>query len=193
MPRWSKTSQSHPIQVDFLPLASLRGRVGLSLAPGKRDGFYWERDLGADIDRLVAHYRVTHLVCLLEEHELIDYGIPDLSREAERRGLVVERFPIRDVSVPPDLDQVTHLIERISGWVKAGQTVLIHCLGGLGRTGTIAGCFLVAQGFDPEEALDVLAAVRDARRCPETRQQRDFIREYGRRLKATLYRSASSL
>ena len=34
-----------------------------------------------------------------------------------------------------------------------GHGVLVHCFAGLGRTGTILACFLVAQGMDAAEAI----------------------------------------
>ncbi|MBP1688921.1 MAG: hypothetical protein H6Q33_5064, partial [Deltaproteobacteria bacterium] len=61
MPHQLRTSSSHPIYVDFLPLPALCGRVGLTLAPGKRDGSKWDRSLAQDLDWLVDAFDVTHL------------------------------------------------------------------------------------------------------------------------------------
>ena len=59
------------------------------------------------------------------------------------------------------------------------EKVVIHCIGGLGRTGTVAGCFLVEQGVDAARALKLLREVR-APNCPETDEQREFVRRYER-------------
>jgi hypothetical protein len=49
------------------------GKVGLTFAPGKQDSQSltgpWDRDLGADIERLSGEYSTAHLVCLLEDYE----------------------------------------------------------------------------------------------------------------------------
>jgi protein-tyrosine phosphatase len=61
----------------------------------------------------------------------------------------------------------------------------VHCWGGVGRTGTVAGCLLVEAGFTSEEAIAILArkwVVMEKRgrhpRTPETREQFDFIRTW---------------
>jgi protein-tyrosine phosphatase len=170
------TSTSDPIRVDFLP-PLLPGGVGLTFAPGKCDGTRWQRSVRQDLDRLRAHYGVSHLVSLIEDHELVYYQIENLYVEAERRQIAVHRLPIRDVSVPPKVEDVASLVRGIGSWAANGQTVVIHCIGGLGRTGTVAGCFLVEQGFDAEAALNLLREVR-AVNCPETDEQREFVRRY---------------
>lgn len=171
------TSASDPIRVDFLPLPHLSGRVGLTFAPGKSDGIHWNRNLGDDLDRLSEHYRVAHLVSLIENHEHETYRIENLYDEAARRRIEVHRLPIRDVSVPASVACVVPLVKSIGAWASDAQTVAIHCIGGLGRTGTIAGCFLVEQGFAAEEALKLLGEVR-ASNCPETAEQRRFVLRY---------------
>ena len=37
--------------------------------------------------------------------------------------------------------------------LAGGRTVYLHCRGGIGRTGTVLGCYLVRQGQTAEEAL----------------------------------------
>jgi protein-tyrosine phosphatase len=172
------TSASDPIRIDFLPVP-LPGRVGLTFAPGKCDGLRWQRSLPQDLDRLQAFYSVSHLVSLIEDHELAHYRIGNLYAEAERRGIAVHRFPIPDVSVPADVESLAPLVRQIGGWVAVREKVVIHCIGGLGRTGTVAGCFLVEQGVDAARALKLLREVR-APNCPETEEQREFVRRYER-------------
>ena len=176
----TRTSETHPLRVSFLPL-DLPGRVGLTLAPGKQQvakgGYRGERDLNTDLDRLVETYRTDLLVCLLEDHELARLGIPDLVARAEARGLRVHRHPIRDGGTPPEATALRPTVEVIRAAAEAGETVVVHCAGGLGRTGTVAGCLMVTLGFSH---ADVLAALHRARgpRCPENDAQVRFIEEY---------------
>jgi protein-tyrosine phosphatase len=81
--------------------------------------------------------------------------------------------------VPANVESVTPLVKGIGGWAAVKERVVIHCIGGLGRTGTVAGCFLVEQGLEAARALKVLREVR-APNCPETEQQREFVRRYER-------------
>lgn len=122
---------------------------------------------------------MAHLVSLIEDHELEQYEIGNLYPEAERRGIAVHRFPIPDVGVPANVESVAPLAKSISGWAAVKERVAIHCIGGLGRTGTVAGCFLVEQGVDAAAALKLLRKVR-APNCPETEEQREFVRRYER-------------
>lgn len=175
-----KTSDSHPIYVCWI-LDALPGKVGLTFAPGKRStskcsDTRWERDLAKDLDRLVADgMRVQ--VCLLEDHELRRLGIPRLVEEATERGVRVIRLPIPDGGVLPSAEPVRRLVADILDAARGGSNVVIHCMGGLGRAGTIGGCTLVAAGLSTEEALARLTERRGPQ-CPENERQRAFIRAF---------------
>jgi protein-tyrosine phosphatase len=176
-----RTSATDPIRVDWLP-EGLPGRVGLTFAPGKKTvaaaGYRWDRDLRRDLADLVVRHRIAALVCLLEDDELGRLGIPDLVPEAFRHGLEVRRFPIPDYGVPASVGPVRHLVGWIEERAISGKNVVIHCAGGLGRTGTIAGCFLVERGMDPGDALALLPKLRGQQSCPETEAQRLFVHRY---------------
>jgi protein-tyrosine phosphatase len=70
--------------------------------------------------------------------------------------------------------------------VQSGKLVYIHCWGGHGRTGTVAGCWLVSQGMTPEEALATMKSRREhdprcAAECaPQEESQREFIFQWAR-------------
>ncbi|HEX7597072.1 MAG TPA: protein-tyrosine phosphatase family protein [Polyangia bacterium] len=154
----------------------------MTIAPGKkgpsREGAPWERDLGQDLDHLVEAYQVKVLVCLLREHEFEDYGIGPLVEEAQARGMEVRRLPIRDGDVPDDVQAVITLVDAIKTSAENGCNVAIHCIGGLGRTGTIAGCLLVRCGVAPDEAIRLLRQTRQTDAIPETAEQKDFVRHF---------------
>ena len=168
-----RTSVTDPLQVAWLETPS-EWRVGLTFAPGKRgpssEGARWERDLDADLDVLVGH-GVRTIACLIEAEELVTWGIERLPFAAATRGLELLYRPILDVSVPT-LDDARSLVRELIARREA--PIVIHCIGGLGRTGVIAGCLLRALGVAPDEALRRLVAAR-GRRCPETAEQRRFV------------------
>ncbi len=175
------TSETHPIRVDWLPV-DLPGRIGLTFAPGKKalskyTGGRWERDLDADLARLIDVHEADLLVSLIEDVELRTYGITALYERADEKGLEVRRHPIRDVDTPATAASVAPLVLDILNVAQERRKVVIHCIGGLGRTGTVAGCVLVELGRTPEEALVVLHGLRGPR-CPETRAQEQFIERY---------------
>jgi protein-tyrosine phosphatase len=182
-----RTSENCPIVVDFLPeeVLPLAGRLGLTLAPGKKApsefGPPWDRGLGVDLKRLREVYGAKTLVCLLEDREMEDLKIPDLVPRAEDLGIRVLRCPVQDGAVPagPDLPLYGEVISEALSAVGMGETVVVHCRGGLGRAGTFAACCLVkATGAPAKKAIH---AVRKTRRgAIENEMQERFVDAFGR-------------
>jgi ADP-ribosylglycohydrolase/protein-tyrosine phosphatase len=176
----ARTSVTHPIEVAWLPLP-WPGKVGLTFAPGKKDSLSldggWDRDLQADVSRLRETYGTKHLVSLIEDQEFDLLHIAELRATAVASGIALHRLPIVDVSVPTSDAAVCDLVFSITVWAANGETVVIHCRGGLGRAGTIGGCVLRAAGFNADAALAALTAARGPN-CPETQDQRDYVRAF---------------
>src|SRR4051794_12129682 len=69
-----------------------------------------------------------------------------------RFGLHELHLPVKDFSSPTD-EQIDTAVAAINASVSNRQRVVVHCGGGLGRTGTLLACYLVARGLSAEEAL----------------------------------------
>ena len=101
-----------------------------------------------------------------------------------QREATHHRFPIGDFGLPTP-KMMNSILDRIEESLQAGRRIYLHCWGGIGRTGTTVGCYLVRQGRTAEEALDQLSTWwRDVPKSqyhshsPETREQVDFIRTW---------------
>ena len=173
-----RTSATHPLQIAVIE-SPYRGALGVTFAPGKKDPHAlpapWARDLSTDLDAIAA-WNVRAVVTLVEPHEFELLGIPALGQEVRRRGMGWLHLPIRDVSVPESRFEETwpthsaSLRERL----RSGDTILVHCRGGLGRAGMIAARLLVEEGMGPDAAI---AAVRAARPgAIETVAQENWVR-----------------
>lgn len=179
-----RTSITHALRVDWLDAPA---RIGMTLAPGVRDrsseGFQWERELDVDLG-VIRQAGTTALVCLLEDHEFARYGIGELGSRAQACGLEVLRLPIADGGVPRTAQEVDSLLNAMEAHEAKGGRVVIHCRGGLGRTGTIAACYLVRKGMSPAEALATTRRVRKSKQCPEPGPQELFIERYAEHVAA---------
>ncbi len=71
-------------------------------------------------------------------------------------------------------DQWTYSGTRLRDLLVKGEKIVIHCLGGLGRTGTIAGRLLVEFGASPNEAIRVVRSARIG--TIETRKQEEHVK-----------------
>ena len=153
-----RTSDTHPIRVDFLTQGDLDlpGRLGLTFAPGKKDyEWLWDRDLDVDLRRLREHYRVECLVSLMEAPEYAALRVAGLVERAATYGLTRRWFPIRDADAPParSMRRFLNLIQCVIEDVRAGRTVVVYCRGGMGRSGLVAASCLVARGCAATEAI----------------------------------------
>ncbi len=169
--------------VAFLPQDAhgLRGRLAFCPAPGR-----WrhdsplepERMLGADLACLRDTCGAAVLVTLLEEGEMWTIGLGGLLDGARRAGLESLWFPIRDGTAPSDAGETGRLVGRILEHLAAGRTVVIHCHGGIGRSGTVAACCLVAAGQDPRRAIELVRQAQPA--AASAPGQEEFVHEFAR-------------
>ena len=173
-----KTSANSPIQVGLLTRAhhGMPGRIGLTIAPGKKDhARSWNRDLDADLARLRSEYDGTLLVSLLEKHEYDLLKIPDLVERALDHGFESLRYAIVDVSIPASLVDALRVAKHIVVAMARGQTVIIHCRGGIGRSGLMAAACLVVCGVEADEAIARVRSVRPG--AVETAEQEQWVHD----------------
>lgn len=126
----------------------------------------------------------------------VEARISLLSREGESRlwedvrekiSFFEQRcYPIPDFGVPKVKDLVSFITSyifspldleesRLLG-LSSSEYIYLHCRGGMGRTGVMAGALLIATGMSVDRALAKLYELCGPH-CPETLEQRAFLEQ----------------
>jgi hypothetical protein len=111
--------------------------------------------------------------------------IPEVWTDPATRPLHF-RLPLRDLGVPSQPEPMRAILDTIDTVLAQGHRAYVHCWGGVGRTGTVAGCCLVRRGLDGDAALQLVQALfagtrkgrRTGRRSPETPEQGHYVRSW---------------
>ena len=159
---------------------------GLLLAeayPGDPDRAEHDRKVKA-----LAGAGIRLFVNLMEEDETDHAGRPFVPYQDLAVRLcpevTCERYPIRDLSAPT-ASHMAAILNVIDAAVGTGKPVYVHCWGGVGRTGTVVGCWMLRHRLaEPSDVLDVLMRLRrqDKERrnriSPETAAQQRFVKSW---------------
>jgi hypothetical protein len=154
-------------------------------------GFYPGAALGQDgHPKLSALLQcgLRHFINLMQTDETQWYGKPIMAYEnqtiaiARKLGVSVsfDRMPIKDMGIPSRLD-MARTLDRIDQKINGGQPVYVHCLGGVGRTGTVVGCYLARHGYATgQKVIQLLQHLRQntaaqERSSPESNVQIDLV------------------
>jgi predicted protein tyrosine phosphatase len=106
----------------------------------------------------------------------------------EELGMPLRRFslPLDDMAVPESAETMQAILISIRESSQRAPAVYVHCWGGIGRTGTVVGCWLRECGYDPETALarvqhlyaSHMPKARIHPESPQTPAQKDYIRNW---------------
>ncbi|MFW5877117.1 MAG: protein-tyrosine phosphatase family protein [Myxococcota bacterium] len=121
---------------------------------------------------------IDRIVCLVPEEALLRihhaHRYLDLARRrfGDRFGVV----PIDDHRVPQGDALFERRVDEVDRALREGESVLVHCLGGCGRSGVFVACVLARGGMGGAEAI---RHFRAHRRCgPETAAQVAYVFRY---------------
>lgn len=175
-------AKSSPAQSNPVPTVSSRVAEARPIDPSQ--GFSWivqgelaamplpgrDRPLEQDVAYLDQE-GIRVLVSLTEDR-------PD-GTVLESRGIDQEHIPVQDFN-PPTLEQMIEFVAVVENSVAADMPVGVHCTAGLGRSGTMAAAYLVAEGASAAEAITTVRQLRPG--SIETTTQEDAVRRFEKHL-----------
>jgi protein-tyrosine phosphatase len=151
-------------------------------------GVTFDRDLAADLRALLAA-DVRRLILLVDETELERWGDPRIVERSQAAGIDVTHVPVADGDAP-SVAEMDRILAVLTDRRRSGN-VAVACLGGVGRTGTVAACALVRAGLAPDAAIALVRQVRHPQ-AVETPQQEAFVAAYQGRVGLNLPLSESA-
>lgn len=136
---------------------------------------YDPRALQRDIET-IREWGASALVTLITEREPTPRGPVEIGNASRSAGLQWYWLPIDDMYTP---DRTFEAQWEDNGSalrtaLLSGERIVLHCRGGLGRTGTIAARLLVELGIEPDTAIARVRAARSG--TIETTAQEQHIR-----------------
>lgn len=153
-------------QVNFSK--TIRGRLYLHSMPGRYE--LWSNFISS-----ATALGVTHILCLTPDEEIKKKS--PYYHQAMRVGehpFKIYHFPIKDYGIPSayEIPGLINILGEVQRLLTADQVVLIHCAGGIGRTGLVAALLLVYLGYTVEEAIRI---IKKAGSSAETDEQKEFL------------------
>ena len=97
---------------------------------------------------------------------LLEDYYEDVVKDELRIGFKVLHSPIDDFGAP-SLEQLQEIVQWIDDQIGSGTKVLVHCFGGIGRTGTVLLAYLIYQGDNLETAMEKVRKVGAQPQSPE--------------------------
>ncbi len=105
---------------------------------------------------------VSCLLCLREARErpnlvagrpFREFHLQDEADQCAANGLHLVHVPFRDRAIPAAAGLLEALV-ALEDELARGETVYVHCMAGIGRTGLVAALWLLALGATGDEAAD---------------------------------------
>ena len=165
---------------NYVEPKGVEGKIILTCFPGRNE----EKKLFNDqlfLDELENFHQLncSAIVSLVEDIEFEKmYDKKFFVREIYNKNLNWFHLPIIDLKAPDHkfIDKWQTTKSLLKNELINGKNIIIHCMGGKGRSGTIAAILLIEFGDANKEVINMVREKRNG--AIETKEQEDFILSY---------------
>ncbi|KAJ3613461.1 hypothetical protein NHX12_019710 [Muraenolepis orangiensis] len=135
------------------------------------------RNLQRDVEEL-QNQGVQDVFVFCTRGELHKYRVPSLLDAYRRQGFRVHHLPFPDGGAP-ELEQCGQILEELRLSLEDNRRTVIHCYGGLGRSGLVASCLLLQLSvtMTANQAIEILRELRGGGAI-QTVKQYNFLHEF---------------
>ncbi len=109
------------------------------------------------------------VLSLLEPAEAVSLHLQNEAYACDKVHLSYFNFPIPDFGVPA-IESLHDAVGFHYKQISKGADTVVHCRGGIGRTGTVCSCLLVKHGMNVQDAIALVTHQR-GETVPETAEQ----------------------
>ena len=167
-------------EYDYVEPKGVGGKIILTCFPG-RNGEKKSFNNQLFFDELKNFHKIkcSSIVSLVENSEFEKMHDKKLFvREIYNNNLNWFHLPIVDLKSPNHkfIDKWQTTKSLLKNELIDGKNIIIHCMGGKGRSGTIAAILLIEFGDDNKKVIDIVRKKRNG--AIETKEQEDFILSY---------------
>lgn len=170
--------QLTPFHISWLPLSIVESSqfLGICALPGCK---YKDirRSLQRDVEEL-QNQGVQDVFVFCTRGELAKYRVPSLLEVYQQQGFTVHHLPFLDGDTP-ELEQCSQILQELQDSLENDRRTVIHCYGGLGRSGLIAACLLIQLSLTmtANKAIEILREHRGGGAI-QTVKQYNFLHEF---------------